>query len=108
MDISLNQTNGVNAVPLVNTLLNGVSDRAARAMIAFVKAYLSSRGLNEVFSGGISSYSIICLVVSFLQLHPRVRSGQIDPVTNMGVLLVEFFELYGASPLGAGLSHAKV
>jgi DNA polymerase sigma len=28
-----------------------------------------------------------------LQLHPRINAG--SPVANLGVLLIEFFELYG-------------
>jgi non-canonical poly(A) RNA polymerase PAPD5/7 len=59
------------------------------------KLFLSQRGLNEVFSGGLGSYSIVCLAVSFLQMHPKLRGGEIDADKNMGVLLMEFFELYG-------------
>lgn len=33
-----------------------------------VKAFLAQRGLHEVFSGGLGSYSVICLVISFLQV----------------------------------------
>lgn len=28
-------------------------------------------------------------------MHPKIRNGEIDPLENLGVLLVEFFELYG-------------
>lgn len=28
-------------------------------------------------------------------MHPKIRLGEIDPAENLGVLLVEFFELYG-------------
>jgi len=28
-------------------------------------------------------------------MHPKIRLGEIDPSENLGVLLVEFFELYG-------------
>lgn len=51
------------------------------------------RKLNEVFTGGISSYSLILMVISFLQLHPR-ENAKLDQ-SNLGVLLIEFFELYG-------------
>ena len=47
----------------------------------------------QVFTGGLSSYCLILMVVSFLQLHPRNDSS--DPSANLGVLLMEFFELYG-------------
>ena len=48
------------------------------------------RDMNEVWTGGISSYGLILMAVSFLQNHPRDCSK-----TNLGVLLIEFFELYG-------------
>jgi len=35
------------------------------------------------------------MIVSFLQMHPHVQSKAIDPQENLGVLLIEFFELYG-------------
>jgi non-canonical poly(A) RNA polymerase PAPD5/7 len=78
-------------------------------MILVVKAFLSQRSMNEVYSGGLGSYSVICLVISFLQVcpaqltsitadrkvHPKLRRNEIDPEQNMGTLLMEFFELYG-------------
>ena len=47
----------------------------------------------QVYSGGLSSYALILMVVSFLQQH--VREDARSPKANLGVLLVEFFELYG-------------
>ena len=49
----------------------------------------------QVFTGGLSSYCLILMVVSFLQLHARHDVGEDD--ANLGVLLLEFFELYGKS-----------
>lgn len=68
---------------------------ALRSLVMVTKAFLSQRGMNEVFSGGLGSYSIVCLAVSFLQMHPKIRRGELDPNKNLGVLLMEFFELYG-------------
>ncbi|KAG0151441.1 hypothetical protein CROQUDRAFT_36952 [Cronartium quercuum f. sp. fusiforme G11] len=68
---------------------------AAKCMILVIKSVLKQRGMNEVYSGGLGSYSIICLVISFLQLHPKIQRGDIDPNKNLGVLLLEFLELYG-------------
>lgn len=28
-------------------------------------------------------------------MHPKLRRNEIDPMKNLGVLLMEFFELYG-------------
>ena len=53
--------------------------------------------MNEVWTGGISSYGLILMTVSFLQQHKRIHpviEGTQQNV-NLGVLLIEFFELYG-------------
>ena len=62
-------------------------------LVLVLKQFLLQRDLNEVFTGGISSYSLILMTVSFLQLHPRFEAT--SPFQNLGVLLIEFFELYG-------------
>jgi non-canonical poly(A) RNA polymerase PAPD5/7 len=98
VDISINQANGVHAGKIVNGFLNdmhGARGLALRSLIMITKLFLLQRGMNEVFSGGLGSYSIVCLAVSFLQMHPKIRRGEIDADKNLGVLLMEFFELYG-------------
>lgn len=62
-------------------------------LVYVLKQFLLERDLNEVFTGGISSYSLILLCISFLQLHHR--PDQLNRNCNLGVLLIEFFELYG-------------
>ena len=39
-------------------------------LVLVLKQFLLQRDLNEVFTGGISSYSLILLTVSFLQVCP--------------------------------------
>ena len=93
VDISLNQMNGISAGKIINQYLDVLP--GARPLILVVKAFLSQRSMNEVFTGGIGSYSVICLVISFLQLHPKLRRSELIPELNLGTLLIEFFELYG-------------
>ena len=93
VDININQINGVFAGKMVLGFLNELP--ALRALVLIIKAFLGQRSMNEVFSGGLGSYSIVCLAVSFLQMHPKIRRGEIDPSKNLGVLVMEFFELYG-------------
>ncbi len=38
-------------------------------LVLVLKQFLLQRDLNEVFTGGISSYSLILLTVSFLQVR---------------------------------------
>ena len=93
VDISINQENGLEAGRVVSGFLFEMP--ALRALVFVAKAFLSQRSMNEVFSGGLGSYSIVCLAVSFLQMHPKIRRGEIDPSRNLGVLVMEFFEFYG-------------
>jgi non-canonical poly(A) RNA polymerase PAPD5/7 len=93
VDISINQENGIVVGRVVSGFLSEMP--ALRALILVVKAFLNQRSMNEVFTGGLGSYSIVCLAVSFLQMHPKIRRGEIDPGRNLGVLVMEFFEFYG-------------
>lgn len=93
VDISVNQVNGVAAGEMVKKYLAELP--ALRSLVLIIKSFLSQRSMNEVFTGGLGSYSIVCLAISFLQMHPKIRRGEIDPSKNLGVLVMEFFELYG-------------
>ncbi|WVQ76380.1 hypothetical protein IAR50_006045 [Cryptococcus sp. DSM 104548] len=93
VDISLNQANGVTAGRIINQYLDALP--GSRQLILVVKSFLSQRSMNEVYTGGLGSYSVICLVISFLQVHPKLRRGELNPELNLGTLLIEFFELYG-------------
>ncbi|SGZ30957.1 BQ5605_C046g12280 [Microbotryum silenes-dioicae] len=72
-----------------------VDHGVARSLVLLLKAFLNQRGMNEVFTGGLGSYSIICLVISFLQLHPRMQVSTIEPSRNIGLLFVELLDYYG-------------
>lgn len=45
--------------------------------------------MNEVWTGGISSYGLILMTINFLQM--REQQEKLD----LGQLLIEFFDLYG-------------
>lgn len=93
VDIILNSTTGLDSADEINGML--VRYPGLRPLSLVVKHLLALRGHNEVFTGGLGGYAIVCLVVSFLQMHPKVASGAIDPMQNVGVLLLDFFQLYG-------------
>ncbi|KAJ9118689.1 hypothetical protein QFC22_003909 [Naganishia vaughanmartiniae] len=93
IDISLYNTNGVKAGEVVKHYLDALP--AARPLVLLIKAFMWRLNKNEVFAGGLGSYSTICLAISFLQQHPKIRNNEIDPMKNLGILLIEFFELYG-------------
>ena len=92
VDIGFNHASECDAAEIIRTYIHMYP--FLPKLVLVLKQFLTQRNLNEVFYGGISSYSLVLLLVSFLQLHPRHSAT--DPNTaNLGVLLMEFFELYG-------------
>lgn len=91
VDISFNVETGVKAARFIKDHLKKYS--VLPYLIFVLKQFLLQRDLNEVFTGGISSYSLILMAISFLQLHPRIDCKATN--INLGILLIEFFELYG-------------
>ncbi|KAK4201522.1 putative Poly(A) RNA polymerase protein [Triangularia verruculosa] len=65
------------------------------ALVTLIKHFLLMRGLNEPVNGGIGGFSVICLVVSMLQMMPEVQCGAMDTRHHLGDLLMHFFDLYG-------------
>ncbi|BET02519.1 PAP-associated domain-containing protein [Nesidiocoris tenuis] len=91
VDISFNMNNGVRSAELIKEFK--VKFPVLSKLVIVLKQFLLQRDLNEVFHGGISSYSLILMTVSFLQLH-HLDEASLENA-NLGVLLIEFFELYG-------------
>ncbi|CAN9104210.1 unnamed protein product [Alternaria alternata] len=56
-------------------------------MVALMKQFLVMHGLNEVHTGGIGGYSIICLIVSYIQHSPKPD--------NLGECFLGFLRYYG-------------
>ena len=96
IDISLNATDGLNAVPV----LRGYFERmpALRYLVLALKSLLTRRRLNSASSSGLSSYGLICLTISFLQLNPKGRPAEYieKPLESqsLGTLLMDFLQYY--------------
>jgi non-canonical poly(A) RNA polymerase PAPD5/7 len=59
-------------------------------LVSIIKQFLMIRGWNDVSTGGLGGFSIICLVTSLVQHMPGI-----GPSPNLGEMLVEFFNIYG-------------
>lgn len=92
VDLSFNNQNGVHSAELIKRLKRDFAGLGKLFIV--LKQFLVQRDLNQVFTGGISSYSLSLMCISFLQMHPR---DIFHDRVNLGVLLLEFFELYGLS-----------
>ena len=66
VDISFNMSSGVNSARLIKDFKKRFPVLSKLVMV--LKQFLLQRDLNEVFTGGISSYSLILMTVNFLQV----------------------------------------
>ncbi|KAJ7731206.1 hypothetical protein B0H16DRAFT_204000 [Mycena metata] len=99
VDIGINNTDGPRAIEVVNGYLSTMP--ALRPLILIVKGFLSQRKLNNAAHGGLGSYAVTCMCISFLQLNPSQRpQDYIDkPIEteSLGSLFADFLFYYGAS-----------
>ena len=92
VDISFNHSSGLDSAFVIKQYMDLYP--FLPKLVLVLKQFLVEQELNEVYKGGISSYSLILLIVSFLQRHPRYGGTDFSSA-NLGELLIEFFELYG-------------
>ena len=100
-DISFDVANGPASAEIVRENMKRFP--ALRPLTTVLKAFLHQRGLNEVYSGGIGSYAVLCMVMAHLQLHNTTckstwagSHGASDASEGcLGTLLIDFFELFG-------------
>mmetsp|Transcript_6693 Transcript_6693/g.9362 ORF Transcript_6693/g.9362 Transcript_6693/m.9362 type:complete len:491 (+) Transcript_6693:31-1503(+) len=94
IDVSFDVDSGLRTAELVRRFCDELPP--LRPLTLVLKQFLAERDLNETYHGGIGSYALQMMITSFLQMRHRVdcASGLISP-SNLGALLLEFFELYG-------------
>lgn len=66
-----------------------------------IRQIVVQHDLGEVYHGGLGSYSLLLMLVSFFQvasvsqIQKHRRSDARSHKANLAILLLEFFELYG-------------
>ncbi|KAI9732555.1 MAG: hypothetical protein M1834_003890 [Cirrosporium novae-zelandiae] len=68
---------------------------AMPVLVSIIKQFLLMRRFDDVSTGGLGGFSIICLIVSLMQQLPSIQRGELDPVNHLGEILMEFLDLYG-------------
>ncbi|KAK5001191.1 hypothetical protein LTR66_000068 [Elasticomyces elasticus] len=93
VDVSFDNDTGIKAN---RTFKNWKTEFPAMPVIAtLIKQFLNMRALNEVFTGGLGGFSVICLVTSMMQHLPSLQAGSMRSEQNYGDLLLNFLDLYG-------------
>jgi non-canonical poly(A) RNA polymerase PAPD5/7 len=72
VDISINQENGLVSGQIISGFskdmapgIDSGESGALRSLVMITKAFLRQRSMKEVYTGGLGSYSVVCLAVSF-------------------------------------------
>ncbi|KAM7538867.1 hypothetical protein Aperf_G00000052582 [Anoplocephala perfoliata] len=90
VDISFNMLNSVEAARFVGNQV--CCFPALRHLVLTLKQFLLIRDLNEVFTGGVSSYALILMCISFLK-DKGLDKSRGEP--NLGSVLMDFLHFYG-------------
>ena len=78
VDISFNSLSGPKTAQMIKMFK--LQFPVLPQLVSVIKQFLLERDLARVYTGGLSSYSVTILVISFLQLHPRQASDLLDSV----------------------------
>ncbi len=97
MDVCFDQPHGPESADLMHRFMESMPP--LRPLTFVLKYFLASREINKPFTGGIGSYLLQLMIVSYLQHRAREdvarNCGASGKHYNLGSLLLEFLELYG-------------
>ncbi len=93
VDVCFNMATGVQAATLMHQYMDALPP--LRPLTFVLKYFLASRGLNQPYTGGMGSFMLQMMIVSFLQQREReIVNNRMPNSYNLGALLLEFLELY--------------
>lgn len=73
LDISINSDEGLSTIPIIKKHLDSMP--ALRPLVLLLKVFLTRRSLNSAATGGLGSFGLILLVISFLQVSKAHSLG---------------------------------
>ncbi|KAJ8085150.1 hypothetical protein PM082_003934 [Marasmius tenuissimus] len=97
VDITINNATGFSGIEEIRKYLSKMP--ALRPLVLVLKSFLHQRGLSDPAMGGLGSYALTCMCISFLQLNPGQRPPECieKPMEkeSLGILLTDFMMYYG-------------
>lgn len=67
MDVNINTEDGLRAIDAIKEYMDKMP--ALKPIVLLVKALLAPRSLNSAATLGLGSYTLVCMVISFLQVR---------------------------------------
>ena len=95
IDISIQDDKhfGLKCVDLVNNFV--LQYKSLKPLVLVLKNILKISNLNDPYKGGLSSYGLILMIVSFLQAQKRMEIDISINEDNLGKLFFDFINYYG-------------
>ena len=120
LDISFDMMGGPENTQITKALMKEYPESIPLTL--FLKYYLKQQNMNEPFSGGVGSYALLSMVISFIQMRKDIINSkeskyailenitngkilennqnidnyeEIDDDSRLGRLLIEFLDFYG-------------
>ena len=100
VDISLFKKNGVDAAEIINKIIAIYPE--IRPLMLLIKYVIRQRNLNQIYTGGISSFIIFTLLYYYIADSRKIieseisnNNGEKERLLTLGHLLVGFFNFYG-------------
>ncbi|KAF9011312.1 hypothetical protein BDQ17DRAFT_1272836 [Cyathus striatus] len=98
VDLGINNDDGITSLGIISGYMQKMP--ALKPLVLIMKGFLKQRGLADPSRGGIGSYAVILMCISFLQLNPSKRPKEYitDPngSRSLGHLLTDFMLYYGS------------
>jgi non-canonical poly(A) RNA polymerase PAPD5/7 len=91
IDIAFEVNTGIENTKIVQSFL--AQYPLLRPLTLVIKYYLKQNNLNDTWSGGIGSYTLVLLIISYLQNFSS--SHGLSDGENLADLLIGFFDFYG-------------
>ena len=93
IDLSIQDSKhyGIKCVELVKSFLKEYE--VLEPLVFALKNILKNASLNDPYTGGLSSYGLILLIVSFLQRE--IEYNYPNKINDLGVLFLKFLFYYG-------------
>ena len=99
VDISLFKKNGVDAAEIINKIIAIYPE--IRPLMILIKYVIRQRNLNQIYTGGISSFIIFTLLYYYIADSRKIieseisnNNGEKERLLTLGHLLVGFFNFY--------------
>ena len=93
IDVCFNQKTGPQAAALMHQYMDALSP--LRPLTFVLKKFMASRGLNQPYTGGVGSFLLQMMILTFLQHRERDSLSRRRPSQcNLGALLLEFLEFF--------------